>query len=534
MVYGFLVKNGDNGPIKSPLTDKIDMIDNITDYDHHTLVNILSRRLIDIKRSNIEAQINKQYQIMLGLKDANIFSFTNPTDDFYTADTNILTIMILYNKCDESAIYIMDNYDIMPDIYTLYFANSFRSYDLMAKISDKYFDNISNVKIYNTKFLNLSKYMIDKTIELKQFDKFEYILRHDPIVIDILKIGLKFRRGIYPDFSVRRRENKNKNKYNTHIRGWGKVLEKHTIGPITETYNKLKTITKRDDNEIHKIMNEYIIENNRWDLIVTGHYNKIYILKNGSFGMIKKFADMLDILDEKYSHFESFNLVTSFLSYSHLGLCVQTPYSIHLSTNDKTEMKLSLFEKDKYNSNTFSCVFPEEGIIEPVKYYTDTNIYRILDILDKCLTFDGIESKTKQIILTVTKPKYVFDKYITSLITGIIPLVDASITECIQFMFLIDEYQNRMITMKDIYPYVYLAFKRDISNGNYFMDDNTGDIIKDLCHNYQDLKHLYFLIRNHERTQKNKNKIKIKNTDKFVDSDITTDNDILFLIENTE
>jgi hypothetical protein len=221
---------------------------------------------------------------------------------------------------------------------------------------------------------------------------------------------------------------------------------------------------------------------------------------------------MLDNLKNKFGYNKSFKRKGSSF-HSKTGRLIPTPYSIHLFSQKKTEMKLSLFEQDKYNANTFSCVFPYEDppILEPVKYYTDTNIYRILDILDNCISFNGIEQITKQITLTVSHPKNVFDKYISSIITGIIPLTDSSFEECVRYLMIMDQYPNRLIIMRHILPYIFDSFTRDITNGDYEIDSDTCLFLKELCNNHHELSEFYFLIRQYERLSDNKNDKKVEN-----------------------
>lgn len=514
----FVEIGGHDLSIYSNNENKMQMLDCFASYDRNELEQLLTSQKQDVQAIEM---INKTYRLIM--RELN-YDTRGLIKSLY--QVNILTIMTIYNKNDDSIIYIMDKYNIMPDFYTFYFACLVGSYDLVTKIGDKYFSVINNICSYNSSEFkdfreNMIKFIIYTSAVINQsiyFDIFEYILQHDILVLDILNPFLNdisSQLHYHTGFSI------------SFMNECITIVRNHNIGTITDTYRKIMEKHAKKENFLPEIIG-YVIDTNRWDLIVTEHIyiRDTLVIENGTLDMIKKFADMLDMLNDKFSYYIPPS-PTIRRKRHQKTLHILTPYSIHLRNvtpillreKNWSEMKLSLFEKDKYNSNTFSCVFPNEGIIEPVKYYTDTNIYRILDILDKCIAFNGVESQTNQIILNVSQPKIIFDKYITSLITGIIPLVDASITECVQFMSLIDEYPNRMLIMNDIHDHVITAFLRDIVDGNHIMDEYDFNIFKEICYNHE-LSELYMLIRYYERSLDSNNCHNINNIDNIDNIDI--------------
>lgn len=424
--------------------------------------------------------------------------------------TNILSMIILYNPHKDVPIHIMNKYNIMPDIYTYLFSAIFHSYEVMRQIGDRYFSLIDNVKSYNDGTHTTIRERLIECIK-DDHDKLKYVINHDKIVIDILNVKNIIYKPKSYRFTASHYYHRNNNyDYIEDIRE--KIINNDNYNNIDEdtidinnnsiieyTLKKIMTKTKNTQS-FHKYLQKYFVSQNRWDIIVSDSYADDNWLIYGSYDILKSLSDMLDVLKNKYEYVKKLYPKKASQS-TKTGRLLPTPYSIHLFSTKKTEMKLSLFEKDRYNSNTFSCLFPceEPPILEPVKYYTDTNIYRILDILDECLSFNGKEHLTNEITLTISHPKNIFDKYISSIITGIIPLSDSSFEDCVRFLMIMDEYPNRLLIMRHISPYVIDSFDRDITNGDYVIDDDICVFLKELCNNYPELKEFYFLIRQYER-----------------------------------
>lgn len=483
--------DNDNNIVKTLLYDNYD---NITKYDNNNNDETMIM-FKNILHGDYNIAICDQLSMIIGKR---------------IIKTNILSAMALCNFNQGTIVDIMDKYFIMPDTYTYLFVTLFHPYETMVCIGDRYFSSIDRVKEYNSSLI-MRIHMIEYV--QSNIDKLKYVLDHDKLIIkifdkrDILKYSqyvLQSRKPVYT------REYHYANNTKLLIDNIRTNILNKDFGEITNTLKDIKNIKPKTNllknKKFHTCIQKYIMTENRWDLVVSDSYPCEHILEYGSFDIIKSFSDMLDNLKNKFGYDKSFYRKES-SSHSRTGRLIPTPYSIHLFSEKKAEMKLSLFEKDKYNTNTFSCIFPYEDppILEPVKYYTDTNIYRILDILDKCISFNGIESNTKEIILTVSHPKNIFDKYISSIITGIIPLFDSSFEECVRYLMVMDEYPNRLVVMRHISPYIFDAFEKDITHGNYIIDSDTCTFLKELCNNYHELSEFYFLIRQYERLSVKKN-----------------------------
>jgi hypothetical protein len=208
------------------------------------------------------------------------------TGERSTITTNILTVMALCNFNPGTIVNVMDKHHIMPDTYTYIFVTLFHPYETMVHIGDRYFSSIEYVKEYNSdKYRIMRENMIDYVSHI--FPKLIYILKHDQLIIKIFdeKDELKYsqyRKQIYRPSIYTREYHYNKN-INLFYDGIRSIILNNDFGEITSTLKNINNIELKNIKTLHKCIQNYIIQENRWDIIVSDSYSGEYILEYGNF-----------------------------------------------------------------------------------------------------------------------------------------------------------------------------------------------------------------------------------------------------------